>query len=159
METPTPYKTTIDTDDEYQAALKLVDELWDAEPGTADYDRLSTLVLQIEGYEDIHYPMPAPTLCHKVVSYYEQRGLVWPDAKDAVLWAMTELGEAVELLMARGRWVRNNPDAHPPFDKVEFGRELGDVVMMCVVAGMVEGVDVVEELEGKMEEKLQLCTH
>ena len=89
--------------------------------------------------------------------YYEQRGLVWPaDANEALDWAITELAEVKELLLARrGGWVRNNPEAHPDFNRQLLAVELGDLVMMTLVAGMVEGVDPLEALTSKINRKLK----
>lgn len=85
-------------------------------------------------------------------SYYEPRGLQWPlDADEALMWVLTELGGVMELLLARrGEWVRNCPDEHREFSKVRLAEELGDVVMMVLVAGMVEGVDLLEVLREKL---------
>lgn len=95
-------------------------------------------------------------LTEQITNYFNQRGLVWPDDGDTALqFATTELGEALEILLARkADWLRNNPAGKPNFDKVQFGIECGDVVMMAIVAGIVEGVDPVEALLDKMHRKL-----
>jgi hypothetical protein len=87
-----------------------------------------------------------------IAEYYEQRGLKWPaDADEALDWLLTELAEAKELLLAReGGWVRNNPEAHPAFNDNLLEAELGDIVMMALVAGMVEGLDPLSALAEKM---------
>jgi len=98
-----------------------------------------------------------------ITSYYRQRNLVWPaDADTALQWAMTELGEVTELLLSRkGEWVRNNPDEHR-YDETQFlhdlGEELGDIIMMCIVAGVVEGVCPVTGLLSKLDGKLKETT-
>lgn len=89
-----------------------------------------------------------------VVLYYQLRGYVIPCVEDALLFHFTEVGEASECLLARGQgFVRNNPDDHPPFDRSQFGEELGDAIMMLIVAGLVEGVDPVACLLEKMGRK------
>jgi len=90
-----------------------------------------------------------------IIRYYSERGLVWPkDAFEALAWAHTELGEVYELLLARKDWVRNNPGDIEEFSPVRFAEELGDVLMMVVVAGLVENVDPFIALQRKMERKL-----
>ncbi len=56
--------------------------------------------------------------------------------------------------MGRGQWVRNNPEAHPVATRQDFSEELGDVIMMLMVAGLVDGVDPLDALYAKMERKL-----
>lgn len=46
-----PIKTKTD----YRAALKEVERLWDADPGTPAGDRVDVLVTLIEAYEARHY--------------------------------------------------------------------------------------------------------
>jgi hypothetical protein len=90
-----------------------------------------------------------------IAYYYKQRELKWPDFSSAMKFVQTELGEVYELDLAReGGWIRNNPDTKPTFDKVELGKELGDVIMMLIVAGMVEGIDPMAALENKLQSKL-----
>ena len=87
--------------------------------------------------------------------YYDTRGLTWPTTNEALDWLLTELAEAKELLLARnGEWVRNNPDQHPGFDNALLEEELGDIVMMALVAGRVEGLDPIGALVTKIEEKM-----
>ena len=59
-----PIKTKAD----YRAALKEVERLWEAEPGTADGDRVDVLVTLIEAYEAKHFPISRarPDRCHHV---------------------------------------------------------------------------------------------
>jgi hypothetical protein len=94
----------------------------------------------------------ADGLAGMIAEYYERRGLKWPaDADEALDWCLTELAEAKELLLAReGGWVRNNPEAHPAFNDSLLEAELGDIVMMALVAGMVEGLDPLSALAEKM---------
>jgi NTP pyrophosphatase (non-canonical NTP hydrolase) len=88
--------------------------------------------------------------------YYTQRGLKFPDSWQALAFATTEMGEAYEFLLQRdGGWVRNNPESKPVWDQQAFAEELGDLIMMVVVAGIAEGVDPIQAMLGKMERKLQ----
>ena len=99
-----------------------------------------------------------------IADYFNQRGLVWPsDADIALQWAVTELGEAIELLLTRKTgWVRNNPSDHV-YNHDEFlqnlGEELGDIIMMCIVAGTVERVCPVTSLLDKLDRKLKERTN
>lgn len=87
--------------------------------------------------------------------YYRIRRLKVPDEWQALAWAMTEVGEAYEILLAsHSGWVRNNPENEPDWDPKEFGIELGDTIMMLVIAGLVVGVDPIACLMNKVREKL-----
>jgi HTH-type transcriptional regulator/antitoxin HigA len=66
----------IRTETDYQAALKVVDGLIEAKPGTEEGDRLEVLVTLVEAYEARHYPIPEPDDPVGVLEYYmESRGL------------------------------------------------------------------------------------
>jgi HTH-type transcriptional regulator/antitoxin HigA len=47
----------IQTEEQHQAALKEVEALWDAAPGTPEGKRLDQLVDLIVAFEEVHYPM------------------------------------------------------------------------------------------------------
>lgn len=53
---------SIKTEADYEVALAEIERLFDAEPGTAEGDRLEALVSLVEVYEDEHYDLPLPTL-------------------------------------------------------------------------------------------------
>lgn len=44
-------------EEQYEEALKRVEELWDAEPETPEAEHLLELVQQIEEYENRHHPI------------------------------------------------------------------------------------------------------
>jgi HTH-type transcriptional regulator/antitoxin HigA len=48
----------IRNDDDLTAALRDIDGLWQAEPGSAYGDRLDALVALVSDYEDRHYAIP-----------------------------------------------------------------------------------------------------
>lgn len=48
----------IKTNSDHGAALKEIERLFDAEPGTSDGDRLEVLSTLVEAYEDEHYSIP-----------------------------------------------------------------------------------------------------
>lgn len=92
------------------------------------------------------------TLGQLIERYYDARGLKRPSEWEALAWAITELGEAYEHLLAReGGWVRNSPESHPEvWDPSAFAEELGDAIMMLVMAGRVLGVDPLSALRRKL---------
>lgn len=94
-------------------------------------------------------------ITEKVKEYYDARGLTYPNFDNSLKFFQTELAEVYELDLARiGGWVRNHPENKPLFSKDRLSEELGDAIMMLIVAGIVEGVDPVDALEKKMERKL-----
>ena len=66
-----PLKTKRD----YQAALKEVENLWNARAGSKEADRLEVLVLLIQAYESVHYPIPDPDPIDFLQHVMEARGL------------------------------------------------------------------------------------
>lgn len=91
-----------------------------------------------------------------IAAYYDRRGLKTPTALWAVIFAQTELAEALEVLLEReGGWVRNHPDDKPAGTSEELGEELGDAIMMLMVAGLVDGVDPLACLRAKITRKLR----
>ncbi|MDE1916825.1 MAG: transcriptional regulator [Sphingomonadales bacterium] len=47
----------IRNDEDHRAALAAIESLWDAEPGTDDFDRLDLLTTLVEAYEDKRWPV------------------------------------------------------------------------------------------------------
>jgi HTH-type transcriptional regulator/antitoxin HigA len=70
-----PIKTKAD----YQTALKAVEELFDAKPGTPEGDRLDIFTTLIEAYEEKHHPIPPPDPIEAIFYYLESRGLTRKD--------------------------------------------------------------------------------
>lgn len=50
----------IKTEADYEATLAEIEQLFEAEPGTPEGDRLEVLAMLVEGYEDAHYSIPSP---------------------------------------------------------------------------------------------------
>lgn len=46
----------IRTDEDHRAALQAIEELWNAEPGTEDGDKLELLSILVERYENTRWP-------------------------------------------------------------------------------------------------------
>lgn len=45
---------------QHRAALRKIERLWDARPGTPEHDRLEVLATLVEDYEEKHHPMYPP---------------------------------------------------------------------------------------------------
>ncbi len=70
----------IRSDADYEAALKEIENLADARPGTPEADRMEILVTLVEAYEEKHFPIPEPDDPVEVLKYYmESRGLTRAD--------------------------------------------------------------------------------
>lgn len=52
---------SIRTDADYRAALKEIETLMMAEPGTPEGEKLDVLVTLVEAYESKHYPLGRPS--------------------------------------------------------------------------------------------------
>jgi HTH-type transcriptional regulator / antitoxin HigA len=82
----------IRTDFDHASALKEIDSLWSAKPGSDEFDRLEMLVLLVERYEDGRWPIAEPKR--------------W-DPVDVLQYAIDELGhtqtELGQVLKSRSR--------------------------------------------------------
>jgi HTH-type transcriptional regulator/antitoxin HigA len=74
----------IRTKADYRLALKEVDRLWRAEPGTPAGDRVDVLVTLIEVYEAKHHAIPAPDPIAAIEFMMEQKGLTRRDLEPAI---------------------------------------------------------------------------
>jgi HTH-type transcriptional regulator/antitoxin HigA len=66
-----PIKTKVD----HRAALKEIERLMDARPGTAAGDRLEVLTTLVDRYESDHEPIEPPDPIDALVYHMESRGL------------------------------------------------------------------------------------
>lgn len=66
-----PIKTTAN----YEAALEEIEQLFQAEPGTPEGDRLEVLTTLVEAYENQHYNLPLPDPVDAIFYHMESRGL------------------------------------------------------------------------------------
>lgn len=69
----------IKTEEDYKAALKLADELFDAKPDTPEGDKLELIVTLIEIYEKEHFPIDNPTPIEAIKFRMDQMGLLPKD--------------------------------------------------------------------------------
>jgi HTH-type transcriptional regulator/antitoxin HigA len=74
----------IRTRKDYRAALREIERLWDADPGTPDGDRVDVLVTLIEAYEAKHYPIEPPDPIAAIEFMMEQKGLARRDLEQAI---------------------------------------------------------------------------
>jgi len=65
----------IKTKTNYETALKEIEQLFQAEPGTLEGDRLEVLTILVEAYEDQHYNLPLPDPIDAIFYHMESRGL------------------------------------------------------------------------------------
>lgn len=70
-----PSPKVIKSEDEYEAALGRVSELFDAKPGTPEGDELELLVLLVEKYEETAHPVGLPDPLTAIRFRMEQQGL------------------------------------------------------------------------------------
>ena len=69
----------IKTEKDYDLALERVNTLFDAKPNTNEGDEVDILVMLIEKYEQIHYPIPEPDPIEAIKFMMEQNGLTDAD--------------------------------------------------------------------------------
>src|SRR6266516_2307263 len=74
----------IRSDDEYRAALKEVERLWAAEPGSVEGDYVEVLATLVEAYEAKHHPIPPPDPIAAIGFMMEQKGLSRRDLEPAI---------------------------------------------------------------------------
>lgn len=65
----------IKTEADYEAVLKEIECLFDAEPNTPEGDRLEVLTTLVEAYEEQHYGIPLPGPIEAILYHMESRGL------------------------------------------------------------------------------------
>jgi len=88
------------------------------------------------------------TLAEKVQAYYQFRGLVVPDATQALLFLVSEIGELSDAhVNYQSAWVRNNDRERLIPD------EIGDVQMMLIAYCIAQGLDPVGCMLDKMRKK------
>jgi HTH-type transcriptional regulator/antitoxin HigA len=69
----------IRTEQQHQAALRRLEEIWEAEPGTPESDELDVLSVLVEAYEDEHYPIDPPDPIEAIKFRMDQMGLTRRD--------------------------------------------------------------------------------
>lgn len=69
----------IHSENDYDAALKRIDQIWGSKHGSPEGDELEILFALVEAYDEEHYPIPPPTLQQAVEFYMDQHGLTRTD--------------------------------------------------------------------------------
>ncbi len=69
----------IRTRKDHAAALREIERLFDARPGTADGDRLDVLSTLVAAYEEKHHAVPPPDPVEAILYSMESRGLTRRD--------------------------------------------------------------------------------
>ena len=69
----------IKTEEDYKAALKLADELFDSKTDTPEGDKLELIVTLIEIYEKEHFPIDNPSPLEAIKFRMDQMGLLPKD--------------------------------------------------------------------------------
>lgn len=64
----------IQSEADYKRALRDIDALFDAQPGTPEGDELDVLVTLVEAYEAVHHPIDSPDPIALIEFAMEQRG-------------------------------------------------------------------------------------
>ena len=65
----------IRNDKDYRKALKRVETIWDAAPGSPDFDELEVLTTLVEAYKERHNPIALPDPIEAIRFRMEQLGL------------------------------------------------------------------------------------
>ena len=65
----------IKTEADYHVALKEIERIFDAAPGTREGDRLEILTTLVEAYEEKHFHIPLPDPIGAILYFMETRGL------------------------------------------------------------------------------------
>ena len=74
----------IKTEDDYKLALKRLEVIFDAEPGTSEGEELDLLSLLIDNYEKIHYPIGLPDPIEAIKFRMEQMNYKPKDLADVI---------------------------------------------------------------------------
>ncbi|MDR2669264.1 MAG: transcriptional regulator [Desulfovibrio sp.] len=76
--------TPIRNEEDYHDALRQIELLLDAEPGTPEGDRLDVMVTLVEAYERKHYPLDLPDPIESIKFHMERRGMTPKDLQPMI---------------------------------------------------------------------------
>ena len=65
----------IKTEKDYEAALQLIENLWESEEGTTEGDRLDILITLVDAYEQINHPIYPPDPVAAIEFHMDQNEL------------------------------------------------------------------------------------
>ena len=89
----------IRTEEDYEAALTRIEEIWDAKVGSVESDELDVLSILVEAYEEEHHPVDPPDPIEAIKFRMEQMGLTRKDLERY----MGSRGRVAEVLSKRRR--------------------------------------------------------
>lgn len=69
----------IRTETDYEDALKEIELLWEAQPGSEEGDKLDVLATLVEAYEEKHHPILPPDPVEIILHYMESQNLTRHD--------------------------------------------------------------------------------
>ncbi len=84
----------IHSNSDYEAALKEVERLWGAKPGSRDGDRLDVLATLIDAYEAEHFPLDPPDPIEAIKFRMEQQNLTRRDLEE-IIGSRTRIAEVL----------------------------------------------------------------
>ena len=156
------------TEDDYKWGLGQIEEMFDAEPGTPEADRLEVLVTLVEAYEDAHYPIPLPDPIEAIKFRMEAQDLSRKDL-EAYIGSRARVSEVLnkkrhltlEMIrnLERGLgipssvliqqydlvpWVRGASLSATPgrLETVRFDSNVTDVVILPLVEGSLQATSI-----------------
>jgi HTH-type transcriptional regulator/antitoxin HigA len=74
----------IKTEKDYDAALQLIEELWESEDGTAEGDRLDVMITLVDAYEQINHPIYPPDPIAAIEFHMDQNELSRSDLEEYI---------------------------------------------------------------------------
>lgn len=74
----------IKTEKDYDAALQIIEELWESEEGTAEGDRLDILITLVDAYEQMHHPIYPPDPVAAIEFHMDQNELTRADLEEYI---------------------------------------------------------------------------
>lgn len=99
----------IHTEADHEAALALIEALWDAQPGTPEHDEIEVLSILVSVYEDEHWPILSPDPLEAIKFHMEQNGFKQKDLAGVI----GSVSRASGILINIGANCRNDPGHSP----------------------------------------------
>ncbi len=76
--------TPVNDDKSYKAALSRIEDLWEADNHTPQGEELNVLMIMVEAYEDIRYPMDDPDPVSAIEFIMDQKGYSLEDLRKLI---------------------------------------------------------------------------
>jgi len=74
----------IKTEEDYDLALQTIEQLWEAEEGTPEGDRLDILIMLVDAYEQINHPIYPPDPVAAIEFHMDQNELSRADLEEYI---------------------------------------------------------------------------